>query len=122
MNRLDKIRLAYGSTLMDDGYTLWNDGKTREKGFVVGGVNLTASDRVCERDDTDLFGKLFVEHLGLLEVDLAMNFGVGTWVYQGQIHFDIVQLCNTEDEAHTTCKMRDEKAYYDIANKKSVYI
>jgi hypothetical protein len=122
MNRLDKIRLAYGSTLMDSGYTLWNDGKTREKGFVVGGVARSGREGICDRNDAIEFARLFDEYEDLMKEDSSMHLGLGTWVYQGQIHFDVVELLDTESGAEWKCKRRGEKAYYDIANKKSIYI
>ena len=48
MNKLERIRLAYGSTLMDSGYTLWHDDKKRYKGYVVGGVEHESS---CSEED-----------------------------------------------------------------------
>ena len=118
-NTTNEIRLAYGSTLMDDGYTLWNDGKTREKGFIVGGVE---HESMCDRGDKVGFSTLFVEYQRLMEEDSSMHLGLGTWVHQGQIHFDIVELFDTESGAIWKCKHRGEKAYYDIANGKSIYI
>lgn len=115
----DDIRLAYGSTLMDDGYTLWHDGKTRVDGFVVGGVE---HESVCELDDGVGFSTLFVEYESLMKEDSAMTLGLGTWVEQGRIYFDIVQLFDTESGAIWQCNHRGEKAYYDIAKSKSIYI
>ena len=123
----NEIRLAYGSTLMDDGYTLWNDGNTRLEGFIVGGV---AHESMCDRNHAIDFARLFVEYQSIVKcenlfrVDLNenLNIGMGTWVHQGQIHFDVVELCDTEEEAIAIATERGEKAYYDIANSKSIYI
>jgi len=118
-NITNEIRLAYGSTLMDDGYTLWNDGNTRLEGFIVGGV---AHESMCDRGDAIEFARLFDEYKDLMEEDSSMHLGLGTWVHGGQIHFDIVELFDTESGAIWKCKHRGEKAYYDIANGKSIYI
>jgi hypothetical protein len=120
MNRLEKIRLAYGSTLMDGGYTLWSDVSKRglvciDKGFVVGGLLCSKGGNICDRDDTIEFAKL-------LQEDSSMHLGLGTWCYQGQIHFDVVELFDTESGAEFQCKRRGELAYYDIAKDKSIYI
>jgi len=122
MNRLEKIRLAYGSTLMDGGYTLWNDGKTMEKGFVVGGVARSGREGICDRNDTIEFARLFDEYEDLMQEDSSMHLGLGTWRYQGQIHFDVVELFDTESGAEFQCKRRGELAYYDIAKDESIYI
>ncbi len=122
MNRLEKIRLAYGSTLMDGGYTLWSDGKKRDKGFVVGGVARSGREGICDRDDTIEFARLFDEYEDLMQEDSSMHLGLGTWCYQGQIHFDVVELFDTESGAEFQCKRRGELAYYDIAKDKSIYI
>ena len=77
MNRLEKIRLAYGSTLMDGGYTLWSDGKKRDKGFVVGGVARSGREGICDRDDTTEFARLDFNPcigLGLEELELAYAY------------------------------------------------
>jgi len=122
MNRLEKIRLAYGSTLMDGGYTLWNDGKTMEKGFVVGGVARSGREGICDRNDTIEFARLFDEYEDLMQEDSSMHLGLGTWRYQGQIHFDVVELFDTESGAEFQCKRRGELAYYDISKGESIYI
>ena len=127
MNRLEKIRLAYGSTLMDGGYTLWSDVSKRglvciDKGFVVGGVARSGREGICDRDDTIEFARLFDEYEDLMQEDSSMNLGLGTWCYQGQIHFDVVELFDTESGAEFQCKRRGELAYYDIAKDKSIYI
>ena len=122
MNRLEKIRLAYGSTLMDGGYTLWNDGKTMEKGFVVGGVARSGREGICDRNDTIEFARLFDEYEDLMQEDSSMHLGLGTLRYQGQIHFDVVELFDTESGAEFKCKRRGELAYYDISKGESIYI
>ena len=122
MNRLEKIRLAYGSTLMDGGYTLWSDGEKRDKGFVVGGVARSGREGICDRDDTTEFARLFDEYEDLMQEDSSMHLGLGTWRYQGQIHFDVVELFDTESGAEFQCKRRGELAYYDIAKDESIYI
>jgi hypothetical protein len=122
MNRLEKIRLAYGSTLMDGGYTLWSDGKKRDKGFVVGGVARSGREGICDRDDTTEFARLFDEYEDLMQENSSMHLGLGTWCYQGQIHFDVVELFDTESGAEFQCKRRGELAYYDIAKDESIYI
>jgi len=120
MNRLEKIRLAYGSTLMDGGYTLWNDGQKRDKGFVVGGVD---REQMCDKHDFFEFAKLYDNYTKIASNPTWLILvGMGTWTHQGQIHFDVVEHCEDEDVARNKCVERGELAYYDLEKKKSVYI
>tara|TARA_R100000951_G_scaffold79507_1_gene67451 strand:- start:780 stop:1148 length:369 start_codon:yes stop_codon:yes gene_type:complete len=120
MNKNELNRLAYGSTLMDDGYTLWKDDKKRYKGYVVGGVE---HESVCEMDDGLGFRTLFDKYINMLDVRNAYRtLGIGTWVDEGKIFFDIVQHVDDEKDAIAMCVMRGEKAYFDILEQKSVYL
>jgi len=122
MSRLEMCRLAYGSTLMDGGYTLWQDGKKRRRGFVVGGVE---HESVCDKHDFDYFGKLYEDYSDIIRTSIHYFdrvIGIGTWRSDGQIYFDVVEHCENEDAAYSKCVMRGELAYYDIEKEKSVYI
>ena len=129
MNRFPKLtREAYGSTLMDGGYTLWQDEETRLKGYVVGGV-CTEAD--CLTEATTRFSELFNVYLdkldawnGYEELLIRKNrmLGIGTWVDEGRIYFDIVQHVEDEQDAVALCVERGEKAYFDILAQKSIYI
>ena len=120
MNKHELTRLAYGSTLMDGGYTLWKDEQTRLSGYVVGGV-CTEAD--CLTEATTRFAELFDIYLHKLDVrNEYRTLGIGTWVDEGRIYFDIVEYVENEQDAVAMCIERDEKAYFDILNQKSVYI
>jgi len=120
MNKHELTRLAYGSTLMDGGYTLWKDEETRLKGYVVGGV-CTESD--CLTEASARFAELFDIYLHKLDVrNEYRTLGIGTWVDEGRIYFDIVEYVENEQDAVALCVERNEKAYFDILNQKSVYI
>jgi len=130
MNKHELTRLAYGSTLMDGGYTLWKDEKTRLSGYVVGGV-CTEAD--CLTEATTRFAELFDIYLHKLDVrNEYRTLGIGTWVediYQDRIenstrrvYFDIVQHVDNEQDAIDMCIERGEKAYFDILRQKSIYI
>ena len=127
MNKHELTRLAYGSTLMDSGYTLWNDESTKYKGFVVGGMT---HESECEIDDRLGFRTLFDEYLSMAHVfrqssgDEHANphMGVGTWVDEGKIYFDVVKFYESEQDAIDMAKALGEKAYFDIFENKSVYI
>mgnify|MGYP003625235465 FL=1 len=121
------VRLAYGSTLMDSGYTLWNDESTKYKGFVVGGMT---HESECEIDDCLGFRTLFDSYLSMAHVfrqssgDAHANphMGVGTWVDGGKIYFDVVKFYESEQDAIDMAKALGEKAYFDIFKNKSVYL
>jgi len=120
MNKHELTRLAYGSTLMDGGYTLWKDEQTRLSGYVVGGV-CTEAD--CLTEATTRFAELFDIYLHKLDVrNEYRTLGIGTWVDEGRIYFDIVEYVENEQDAVAMCVERDEKAYFDILEQKSVYI
>jgi hypothetical protein len=127
MNKHELTRFAYGSTLMDSGYTLWNDESTKYKGFVVGGMT---HESVCEMDDGLGFRTLFDEYLSMAHVfrqssgDEHANphIGVGTWVDGGKIYFDVVKFFESEHEAIDMATKLGEKAYFDIFKNKSVYL
>lgn len=121
MNRFPKLtREAYGSTLMDGGYTLWQDEETRLKGYVVGGV-CTEAD--CLTEATTRFAELFDIYLHKMDIrDEDKKLGIGTWVDEGRIYFDIVQHVENEQDAIDMCIERGEKAYFDILEQKSIYI
>ena len=120
MNKHELTRLAYGSTLMDGGYTLWKDEKTRLKGYVVGGV-CTEAD--CLAEASTRFAELFDIYLHKLDVrNEYRTLGIGTWVDEGRIYFDIVEYVENEQDAVAMCIERGEKAYFDILAQKSIYI
>ena len=120
MNKHELTRLAYGSTLMDGGYTLWKDEETRLKGYVVGGV---CDEADCLATRTVAFTELFDIYLHKLNIrDEHKTLGIGTWVEQGRIWFDVVQHVKNEQDAIDMCIERGEKAYFDILNQKSIYI
>ena len=118
--RAELIRLAYGTTLMDGGYTLWKDEKTRLKGYVVGGV-CTESD--CPTAATVRFAELF--KLYLHKVDVRNEYrvlGIGTWSEFDRIYFDVVEHVESEKDAIDMCIERGEKAYFDIFKNKNIYL
>ena len=120
MNKHELTRLAYGSTLMDGGYTLWKDEQTRLSGYVVGGVDTEAD---CLTESTTTFAVLFDMYLHKLDIRNAYRtLGIGTWVEQERVWFDIVQHVKDEQDAIDMCIKRGEKAYFDILAQKSIYI
>ena len=126
------MRLAYGSTLMDSGYTLWNDESTKYKGIVVGGMT---HESECEIDDRLGFRTLFDSYSNMAQtfrqsstnVPSALapsdpSIGIGTWVDEGKIYFDVVKFYEHEQDAIDMAKALGEKAYFDIFKNKSIYL
>jgi len=119
------VRLAYGSTLMDSGYTLWNDESIKHKGFVVGGMT---HESECEMNDSSGFKTLFDEYLSMAKTILTErakmypSIGIGTWVDEGKIYFDVVKFYEHEQDAINMAEALSEKAYFDIFKNKSIYL
>ena len=50
------------------------------------------------------------------------TLGIGRWVDEGRIYFDIVEYVDNEQDAIAMCIERGEKAYFDILAQKNIYI
>ena len=48
--------------------------------------------------------------------------GIGTWIHDGQIYFDIVQHIYNLDGATDIAKQRGEIAIYDCKNQKEILL
>jgi hypothetical protein len=48
--------------------------------------------------------------------------GVGTWMHEGKIYFDLVQHFHGLDEATEQAKQRGEIAIYDCKNQKDILL
>tara|TARA_R100001082_G_scaffold99911_1_gene68807 strand:+ start:32 stop:433 length:402 start_codon:yes stop_codon:yes gene_type:complete len=125
------IRLAYINTVLDGGYTRLADGTTNPpEGYIVGGVTEpTTMDLHTDKlkDLSVLTIAEFQEFKGLwrtydmqLDECVAPNIGVGTWIHEGKIYFDLVQHIHDLDVATKMAKEREEIAIYDCANLKDI--
>jgi|TARA_R100000030_G_scaffold61298_3_gene46335 hypothetical protein len=56
------------------------------------------------------------------DVCFPSGLGVGTWIHEGQIYFDIVQHIYSLDVATKLAKERNEIAVYDCANQKDILL
>ena len=127
MKNLDKATaLALGNTLLTGGSSsCFNQHEPTDfpfsKGFVVGGL---ASELNCEADNPAEFKMCFEVQVGVKDklYGTSRNIGVGTWIEDGFIYFDIIQVVEFSRQAYKICVERSEKAYYDIEAGKSVYI
>lgn len=120
------VAQALGNTLLSGGSTSFFGGLQPNAfpytcGFVVGGL---ASELKCEADNPAKFKMCLEVQVGVKEklYGTTRNIGVGTWIEDGDIYFDIIQVTSNRDIAVNICIERGEKAYYDIEAGKSVYI
>jgi len=126
-NTLDEASaLALGKTLLTGGSSSCFGGHERNlfpftTGFVVGGL---ASELHCEADNPAHFDMCFQTQVRTKEKLHAGQpmIGVGTWIEDGEIFFDIVQVVHERSVAEMLCVDRGETAYYDIEAGESVYI
>ena len=137
------IRLAYINTLLDGGYTRLADKTTNPtEGYIVGGVtepttmelhavatNMAYVEVVKQYAD---FKKLWHRYEMLLHQHTSGKYGMGmgTWIHEGQIYFDLVQhvwynidhKSSCLDVATSLAKERGEIAIYDCKNQKDILL
>ena len=132
MTQEHDIRLAYISTLLDGGYTRLADGTTNPtEGYIVGGVveTTTMANPITDLALTDVnahfegFTKLWRKYeMELDDWTFPSGLGVGTWIHEGQIYFDVVQRFDGLDVATRVAKERGEIAIYDCKNQKDILL
>ena len=137
MTQEHTIRGAYIDTLLDGGYTRLADGTTNPtEGYIVGGV--TKESKMVEtfvlmHDHYAEFKELWDKYEMQLDETTSLKFshtsnlgksglGIGTWVYDGAIYFDLVQRIHSLDVATRVAKERNEIAIYDCANQKEILL
>ena len=123
------IRQAYINTLLDGGFTRLADKTINPtEGYIVGGVTepttmgyITGVSlfRFSLAEMYDEFKELWLKYENMCDED--MNEGVGTWIHEGQIYFDVVELYDHVEDALVTAMERGEKAIYDCKNQKDIY-
>jgi hypothetical protein len=127
------IRLAYINTLLDGGFTRLADKTINPtEGYIVGGVTEpTTMDLHTDSHShiLDMYQK-FKELWDKYELQLddytsnlyKAGMGVGTWIHEGQIYFDLVQHLYSLDVATNIAKERGEIAIYDCKNQKDILL
>ena len=125
------IRLAYGRTLMDGGSSLLtSDGYDFEvpyNGFMVGGLSGETKIPldICDANTFHtIWLKYAVEVRKLIKESRlsGVSYAVGTWVDNDCIVFDVSEKVATSRSAYALCVERNEDAYYDVDERKSVFI
>jgi len=136
------IRLAYINTLLDGGHTRLSDKTTNPtEGYIVGGVTEPTTmleDKMnyefrsrYERTSREInhyakFKELWQKYDLQLD-DYTSNLykagmGIGTWIHEGKIYFDLVQHMYNLDVATDIAKGRGEIAIYDCKNQKDILL
>ena len=137
MTQEHTIRGAYINTLLDGGYTRLADKTINPtEGYIVGGVTEPTSMDLHTDSHSgivdmyqkfkELWGKyhmLLDEHQATYHMyKYASGIGVGTWVHEGQIYFDLVQHLYNLDVATKLAKEHGEIAIYDCKNQKDILL
>lgn len=114
MNRTQAFSII-ARTLQAGGGTFQNGRDITdelESGFVVGG-KVATSVQPAEAHNT-IANEL---------IELSDNHSlIGTWLHDGEIHIDVVEIIEDRDEALTLGKERGEIAIWDIANATEVVV
>ena len=128
---------AYIDTLLDGGFTRLADGTINPtEGYIVGGVvEPTTMDLHTDKlkevsvltvAEFEEFRELWDKYDTLLHERVASadgaGIGIGTWCYQGQIHFDLVNNIQDLNIATSMAKRRGEIAIYDCKNQKEILL
>ena len=138
------IRQAYINTLLDGGFTRLADKTTNPtEGYIVGGVTEPTTmdlhtDKLKELSVLTIaefqeFKELWDKYEMKLDEATSLKFshtsnldksglGVGTWIHEGQIYFDLVQHIYSLDVATRMAKERGEIAIYDCKNQKDILL
>lgn len=132
---------AYIDTLLGGGYTHLADGTINPtEGYIVGGLTeattmdlhtdelkelsvLTIAEFQEFKKLWDKYDALLHEHQATYHMyKYASGIGVGTWIHEGQIYFDLVQHLYNLDVATKLAKEHGEIAIYDCKNQKEILI
>ena len=137
MTQEHTIRQAYINTLLDGGFTRLADKTINPtEGYIVGGViepttmDLRTDSHSHILDMYQKFKELWNKYEMLLDehqatyhmYKYASGIGVGTWIHEGQIYFDLVQHLYNLDVATNMAKEHGEIAIYDCKNQKEILL
>ncbi len=142
MTQEHTIRGAYIDTLLDGGFTRLLDRTINPtEGYIVGGVTEPTTmpedkmhyDFRPSQNDTSSqinhyaqFTKLWHRYEMLLHQHTSGKYGsgmgMGTWIHDDKIYFDLVQHMYNLDVATNIAKERGEIAIYDCKNQKDILL
>ena len=131
------IRRAYIDTLLDGGHTRLADKTINPtEGYIVGGVTepTTMNLHTDKLKDVSVLTIAEFEQFQCIwwQFDLELDgytsnlykagMGIGTWIHDGKIYFDLVQHLYSLDVATDIAKKRNEIAIYDCKNQKDILL
>ena len=133
------IRQAYIDTLLDGGYTRLLDRTVNPtEGYIIGGVTEPTTMDLAGvslftftiADTYQEFKKLWEKYDVLLDEHkdtyrmhkFTAGLGIGTWIHDGKIYFDLVQHLYNLEIATREAKKRGEIAIYDCKNQKDLLL
>ena len=133
------IRQAYIDTLLDGGYTRLLDRTVNPtEGYIIGGVTEPTTMELAGvslftftiADTYQEFKKLWEKYDVLLDEHkdtyrmhkFTAGLGIGTWIHDGKIYFDLVQHLYNLEIATREAKKRGEIAIYDCKNQKDLLL
>ena len=139
MTQEHTIKRAYIDTLLDHGFTRLADKTINPtEGYIVGGLvepttmglpgvslfTFTVAEMYDEfKELWDKYEMLLHEHQATYHMyKYASGIGVGTWIHEGQIYFDLVQHLYNLDVATKLAKEHGEIAIYDCKNQKDILL
>ena len=135
MTQEHTIRGAYIDTLLDGGFTRLLDGTTNPtEGYIIGGVTEPSTMYDCVSPNPTVhyaqFKKLWGKYDVLLDehkdtyrmYKYTAGLGIGTWIHEGKIYFDLVQHLYNLEIATREAKKRGEIAIYDCKNQKDILL
>lgn len=119
---------AYIDTLLDGGFTRLADGTINPtEGYIVGGVtepttmDLHTDSHSGIVDMYQKFKELWHKYeMELDEIPFPSGLGVGTWIHDDKIYFDLVQRIYNLDVAMRVARERGEIAIWDCENQKEI--
>ena len=131
MEQEKDIRLAYINTLLDGGYTAIANAEpiiNPKSGYVVGGaweestMDVDAHallDGIIKYNYAE-FEELWLKYTNYVEENWCEGMGVGTWIHEGKIYFDVVELFDDIKGASFHGRHRGEIALWDCKNQKEI--
>lgn len=120
MKLFDKlINTLYGG----QGFTVKLSGETPSTGYAVAIDSL--HEKIVEwKADKAWLGYQLQEYIRTNIIPLLNGAYLGVWleVHTNTLYFDLSEVLTTEKQATLACIKRQQLAYYDIKNNKTVYI
>lgn len=106
---MTQLETIYGYTLAHGGCTFTAGEMNPSEGYAVGGF---APHKYCAQLDYEMFKQLALE----FEAMTDKHYVVGTWVKEGLIVFDLVDIFDDKHDALRMANILNQEAIFDLAN------